>query len=89
MKLQVDDDNQFVQTALVATGLTLWKPPYEYIVPRFRPKTSSFRLPYQCHSSSTNCARELFKRSNGSASLLVCTRKTFLVGVVDFLWVTS
>jgi len=58
---------------------------YEYIVPRFHPKTSSFRLPYQRHSSSTDCARELFNGSNGSATLLVCTRKKiFWLGVVDF-----
>jgi len=39
-------------------------------IPRFQPKTSSCRLPYQCHSSSAVCARELFKDSNGSARLL-------------------
>jgi len=43
-------------------------------------KNSSFRLPYQCHSSSTDCARELFKGWNGLASLIDCTRKKFLVG---------
>jgi len=42
--------------------LTLWEPAYEYIVPRFQPKTISFRLPCQHPSSSTNCARELCKR---------------------------
>jgi len=57
--------------------LTLWELAYKYIVPRFRPKTSSFKLPYQRHSSSADCARELFKGSNGSASLLDCTRKKF------------
>jgi len=40
-------------------------------------KNSSFRLLYQRPSSSADCARELFKGSNGSASLLVCTRKRF------------
>jgi len=70
--------------------LTLWELVYEYIVPRFRPKTSSFWLPYQRHSSSAKCTGELFKDSNGSASLLVCTRKKiFWLGVMDFLWVTS
>jgi len=70
--------------------LTLWEPAYEYIIPRFWPKSSSFWLPYQCHSSSTDCTRELFKRSNRSASLLVCTRKTMLsLGAAEFLWVTS
>ena len=37
----------------------------------------SFRLPYQCPSSSADCARELFKGSNGSASLVDCTPKKF------------
>ena len=38
-------------------------------------------MPYQCHSSSADCARELFKGSNGLASLLDCTRKKiFLLG---------
>jgi len=40
-------------------------------------KNSSFRLSYQRHSSSADRARELFKGSNGSASLLVWTGKTF------------
>ena len=40
-------------------------------------KNSSFRLPYQCPSSSANCARELFKGLNRSASLVGCTRKKF------------
>jgi len=69
--------------------MSLWEPVYDLFVPRFRPKNSGFRLPYQRHSSSANCARELFKGSNGSASLLVCTRKNFWLGVADFLWVTS
>ena len=64
--------------------LTPWEPIYEYIIPGFRPKTSSFRLPYQHHSSSADCARELFKPSKDSASLLVCTRKNFLVGDCRF-----
>jgi len=55
--------------------LTPWEPVYKYIIPGFRPKTSSFRLPYQRHSSSANCARELFKSSKDLASLLVCTWK--------------
>jgi len=46
---------------------TLLRPFYEYTVPGFQPKTRSFQLPYQRHSSSTDCARELFKSSNGSA----------------------
>jgi len=46
---------------------------YSYF--NFSLKNSSFRLPYQRPSSSANCARELFKGSNGSASLVDCTRK--------------
>jgi len=67
-----------------ANMLTLWEPVYKYIIPRFRPKTSSFWLPYLCHSSSANCTRELFKRLNGSTSLLVCTWKKCLVGGCRF-----
>jgi len=36
---------------------------------------SSFRLPYQRPSSSADCTRELFKGSNGSASLVDFTYK--------------
>jgi len=43
----------------------------------FRKKNSSFRLPYQRLSSSADCARELFNGSNGSVSLVDCTRKKF------------
>ena len=56
---------------------------YSYL--DFGLKNSSFRLPYQRPSSSTDCARELFKSSNGSASLVDCTRnKNFLVGGCGF-----
>ena len=49
---------------------------------RFSQKKSSFRLPYQCPSSSADCARELFNGSNGSASLVDCTqKKNFARGV--------
>jgi len=41
----------------------------------FHKKNSSFRLPYQCPSSSVHCARELFSGSSGSASLVDCNRK--------------
>ena len=65
--------------------LTLWEPAYDIFVPRFQPKNSSFRLPYQRHSSSADCTRELFNGSNGSANLLVCTRKKFFcLGVQIF-----
>jgi len=53
-------------------GLTLWRLDG---FGDFRKKNSSFRLLYQCPSSSANCARELFYGSNGSASLVDCTRK--------------
>jgi len=58
---------------------------YILFVLRFRPKTSSCQLPYQRHSSSANCARELFKGSNGSDGLLDHTRKNiFELGVRIF-----
>jgi len=57
--------------------LTLWEPGYDIFILRFWPKTSSCQLPYQRHSSSADCARELFKGSNRSDSLLDCTRKKF------------
>jgi len=47
-------------------------------------KNSSFRLPYQRHTSSADCARELFNGSNGSVSLLDCTRKKFFGGGCGF-----
>ena len=72
-------------TALSSTFLTLWEPAYDIFVLRFWPKNSSFWLPYQRPSSSANCARELFKGSNGSASLVDCTWKTiFWSGVGIF-----
>jgi len=49
-------------------------------------KNSSFRLHYQRPSSYANCTIELFKGSNGSASLVDYTKKKFfLVGGADFL----
>jgi len=51
----------------------------------FRKTNSSLRLPYQRPSSSADCARELFNGSNGSASLVDCTRKNiFAWGVRVF-----
>jgi len=56
---------------------------YSYLV--FGLKISSFRLSYQRPSSSADCARELFQGSNGSASLVDCTRKKFFwLGCADF-----
>jgi len=66
--------------------LTLWELAYDIFILRFQPKNSSFQLLYQRHSSSAYYTRELFKGSNGSASLLVCTQKFFWLGVADFLW---
>jgi len=37
-----------------------------------QPKTSSFQLPYQQHSSSADYARELFKPLKDLANRLVC-----------------
>jgi len=52
---------------------------------RFSQKNSSFRLPYQRRSSSTDCARELFNGSSGLASLVDCTqKKIFAWGVQVF-----
>ena len=49
-------------------------------------KNSSFRLSYQSPSSSADCTRELFKGSNGLASLVDCTRiKFFCWGCGFFL----
>jgi len=65
--------------------LTLWELVYDIFVLGFRPKNSSFWLPYQRPSSSVDCARELFKSSNGSASLVDCTQKKFFwLGVQVF-----
>jgi len=48
-------------------------------------KTSSFWMPHQHPNSSADCARELFKGSNGSASLVDCTRKKMVRGADFFL----
>jgi len=48
-------------------------------------KNSSFRLPYQRHSSSADCARELFKVGQSSR---LHSKKKFLVGGCGF-FVTS
>jgi len=51
----------------------------------FRKKNSTFQFPYQRPSSSADCARELFNGSNGSASLVDCTRKkNFCLGDAVF-----
>jgi len=49
----------------ITINLTLWEPVYDIFVPRYQPKNSSFRLPYQRHSSSADFARKLLIGSNG------------------------
>ena len=61
--------------------LTLLEPPG---FGDFCKTNSSFQLPYQRPSSSAHCARELFSSSNGSASLVDCTRKKFFAQGVGF-----
>jgi len=57
---------------------------YSYF--NFSLKNSSFWLPYQRPSSSADCARELSNGSNGSASLVDCTRKKiFWLGMRIFV----
>jgi len=55
-----------------------------------REKPGIFRLTYWPHSSSADCARELFKPSKDSASLWVCSHyKFFWFWISAILWVTS
>ena len=80
-KIQVSDVmveyNNYSPTLSGVLDLTLWEPGYDIFVLWFWPKTSSCQLPYERPSSSTDCARELFKGSTGSASLVDCNRKKF------------
>ena len=55
-----------------------------YLYFDFGLKNSNFWLPYERPSSSADCPRELFNGSNGSTSLVDCTRKKFLVGGCRF-----
>ena len=48
---------------------------YDMFVPRVQPKTSSVRLPYQCHNSSGDCA---------SQSSSLHSKKNFLIGGCRF-----
>jgi len=57
--------------------LTPWESVYDTFVPKNQPKTSSFLLPYQWHSSSADYTRELITPSKDLASLLVCNEKKF------------
>ena len=75
----------------IATGshfllqLTPWLPGNDIFILWNWPKTSGFRLPYQLHSSSSDCARELFKPSKDWASLWVSNEKIFGLGFFFFL----
>jgi len=51
--------------------LKLWEPAYNIFVLQFHPKKQQFSVAYQS-------PRELFKGSNGLASLVGCTRKKIL-----------
>jgi len=73
MALEGTDNGNSSENNLQTLLLTPWWPVCEYIVPENQPKASSFRLPYQHPSSSADCIRELFKPSEDSASVLVCT----------------
>ena len=73
----------------IATSLTLCELGCDIFVLWNQPKTSSCQLPYQHPSSSADCARELFKASNRSDSLLVCTQKKFFGWGLRIFWVTS
>jgi len=50
-------------------------------------KNRIFRLPYQSPSSSTDCARVLFKGSNGLASLVdsIAFKKFFVSDVISIV----
>jgi len=82
VKTRKNHKNNLVQK-MFKTILTLWRLGG---FGDFRKKNRSFRLPYQRPSASADCARELFNGSNGSASLVDCTRKKiFCLGGVVFL----
>jgi len=78
--------NEYGNTMIMST---LWELAYDIFVLWFQLKNSGLWLPYQCPSSSADFARELFKGSNGSASLVDCTWKKYLVGGADFSWLMS
>ena len=50
-----------------------------------RHKSSIFRLSYQPHSSSADCAKELFKHSTDLVSLRVCNEKNSVLGFCFFV----
>ena len=89
MKVRVASIKEQLSNSCVASLyshlLTLWEPGYDIFVLWNQPKTSSCQFPYQCPSSTADCARELFDGSNELASLLVCTRKKiFCWGLLIF-----
>jgi len=53
------------------------------LIQAVRAKTAGLHVAWREHNSGAKSARKLFKRSKGSASLLVC----FWFWVSDFLWV--
>jgi len=67
--------SHWIGSGCVSIFLTPWELGYDILIPRNQPKTSSCQLPYQRHSSSADCARELFKPLKDLVNLLVCTRK--------------
>jgi len=67
----------------ISSFLNIFRAGVRYIRTSIRPK-KRFWLPYQPHSSSADCARELFKASNRSTNRLVCTLKKFFVGGCEF-----
>jgi len=75
--LNLDSKSTSEGSSMRSRYLTCSVPGYNIFVLGNQPKTSSFQLPYQQHSSSADCARELFKPLKDSASLLVCNEKTF------------
>ena len=75
---------KFTVLTTSSTPLKLWELGYVIFVLWNWPKTSSCQLPYQRPSCSANCAKELFKGSNESASLLDCTQKNFWLGLRIF-----
>jgi len=65
--------------------LTPWEPVYKHSISYLEiDLNQSFRLPYQCHSSSADCARELFKPSRFGKSSSQHSKKCFLVGGCGF-----
>jgi len=86
----LDPVSWWVYDTTFGVQITLWEQEYDIFVLWNWPKTSSYQLPYQRHSSSADCARKLVKGSNESVSHLVYAQKRFFwLGVADFLWVMS